>query len=322
MIVLVLDPATSTGYCLVKLSNIVLPMNQPILNIIQPNNKIVLDLSKPLCSTMSSLSISTSSTQGLNISKPYPISPSISSNSIILPPTSTHNKNISLSLVRPIITSPRTSYTSPLVSLSLVSHSNISEEITSESIATIYEQGFIDVNTISEYQGDHSIDLMQKLEILIDKHKVEHIAIEDYFFSGKFANGSNVNVAYRTAIHILSRQKKIPYSILNISLWKKYVGGSTTPSKSQKDKWGVDAAKKLFIQEALYRKYGIKFSNHSLSSKTGNPIKFRNDIIDAVAQAVYFCYEQFGITKIRSTVKNRPDHTFNRIIKGLYVYPT
>lgn len=154
--------------------------------------------------------------------------------------------------------------------------------------AHIYDYGFLDVDCSSEYQGDHCIDLMNKVESLVMIHGVDVITIEDYFFSKRFATGSTVNVAYRTAIHILCRRLEIPYVILNINLWKKFVAGRSSPTKQQKQQWGV-SAKKMYIQDSLYKKWGFTFPEHSLSKKTGKPIKFRMDIVDAVGQTVYYC---------------------------------
>src|SRR5690348_3867431 len=94
--------------------------------------------------------------------------------------------------------------------------------------ADVYEYGFIDVTTTSEFQGDHCLDLMDRIQTIIDEQNqwggVDHITVEDFFFSKRTATGCHVNVAFRTAIHILSRQNEIPYSILNISMWKAFVG--------------------------------------------------------------------------------------------------
>ena len=98
-----------------------------------------------------------------------------------------------------------------------------------DNVATIFETGFIDaITSKSIYQGDHCISLMEKVEALIIKHNIEHIGIEDYFFSSKFTSGANINIAYRTAIHITARKNNIPYTILNVSSWKKYIAGTTT----------------------------------------------------------------------------------------------
>lgn len=188
--------------------------------------------------------------------------------------------------------------------------------------ADIYEYGFIDVDASSEYQGDHCIDLMNRLQTIIDEHAVEHIAVEDYFFSKRFVNGCNANAAYRTAIHILARNNELGYTILNVSAWKTYVGGRSTPTKEQKQQWGAEAAKKLYIQQALWDTFGFRFPNHSLSETTGKPIAFRYDIVDVVGQAVFYCGMicKVPADQITMSVVPAPDVTFNRKIKKCFVY--
>jgi len=168
--------------------------------------------------------------------------------------------------------------------------------------ADVYEYGFIDVDISSNYQGDHCVDLMDKILGLITKHKINHMAIEDYFFSNRFRSGSNVNGAFRTAIHIVARQNKIDYTILNISAWKTFVSGKTKPTKEQVTKWGKEPAKKLYIQQALWENYKFRFPNHCISQKTGKPIAFRFDIVDVVGQAVYFCCLVNGVKKDKMTM--------------------
>lgn len=153
--------------------------------------------------------------------------------------------------------------------------------------AQMYAYGHIDVDTSSDFQGDHCIDLTDKIESLMEEHLVDCVALEDYFFSRKFVNGSSVNAAYRTAIHILCRKRGLPYTILNVSLWKTYVAGRSTPTKEQKKRWGPKA-KKYFIQEALWKSYQIRFPNYALSNKNRR-ICFRSDVVDAVAMGIYFC---------------------------------
>ncbi len=187
--------------------------------------------------------------------------------------------------------------------------------------ANIYEYGFIDVDITSNYQGDHCIDLMNKIKKLIEANSVNHIAIEDYFFSNRFRNGSNVNGAFRTAIHILARQHSIEYTILNISSWKTYVAGRSTPTRHQKAKWGIHS-KKLYMQEALWQNFGFRFPNHSISQTTNKPISFRFDIVDVVSQAVYFCGLVKGVNKsnITMSVKHASDHKWKKSPKHLFVY--
>jgi hypothetical protein len=88
-------------------------------------------------------------------------------------------------------------------------------------------------------------------------------------------------------IHLKCRQLGLDYDILNISLWKNFVNGRTRPAKDQVAKWGKEPAKKLMTQESLYKRWNIEFPNHSISNLTNKPIKFRYDIVDAVAMAIF-----------------------------------
>lgn len=189
--------------------------------------------------------------------------------------------------------------------------------------ADIYEYGYIDVDTTSEYQGDHCISLMNRIQELIDQHEVSWICVEDFFFSKRFVNGCNVNAAFRTAIHILARQNNIDYTILNISSWKTFVSGRSTPTKEQKQMWGKEPAKKLAIQEALWEWWGFRFPNHSISESTGKPILFRFDIVDVVGQAVYYCGMICGVPSkaITLSVEVPEDVTFTRQVKKRFIYP-
>ena len=187
--------------------------------------------------------------------------------------------------------------------------------------ATIYEYGFIDVDTTSLYEGDWCIDLQKKVWNIMNHHMVDEVAIEDYFFSSRFASGTNVNMAYRTAIHMLCREQGLKYDILNVSQWKKHVAGRSTPTKEQKKKWGKEAAKKLYMQQALYDIYNIKFPNHSLSSKTGKPVLFRYDIVDAVAQAIFHCESKYRVKNIHVPVSIPPDVVFKKVSKKMFIYP-
>ena len=159
---------------------------------------------------------------------------------------------------------------------------------TNRKLASIYEYGFLEVDTTSDFSGDWCLDLQRQLRKIIRDHMVEHIAMEDFFFSKRFANGSKVNVELRTAIAMLARELGLKYTILSITEWKKYIAGRSTPTKEQKKQWGTKS-KKLMIQQALWERKKIRFPNHSLSKKTGKPIAFRMDIVDVVAQSIYFC---------------------------------
>jgi len=155
-------------------------------------------------------------------------------------------------------------------------------------IGTILEYGFYEVNNKSEYVGDWCIDLQKWLEDKIKKENILEVIREDYFFSKQFKTGSSVNVSYRTAIDITSRGLKLPYHVISPSTWKSFICGRSTPTKEQKTIYGNKEAKKYMIQEALYSKYKIKFPNYLKSHKNGRNIKFKHDIVDAVAMGIYF----------------------------------
>lgn len=186
------------------------------------------------------------------------------------------------------------------------------------SIAEIKQWGFIDVDQ-HNYAGDQYIDLLSKVENLIKSNNIDRVAIEDYFFSQRSAQGSTLNCAYRAVIHLKCRQLKIHYDILNISLWKSFINGRTTPTKDQKLKWGKEPAKKLMTQESLFKRWGIRFPNHSISNLTNKPIKFRYDIVDAVAMAVFHAsiYMNAKIIKYSLSVT---DIDWKKTPKGTYEY--
>jgi len=185
--------------------------------------------------------------------------------------------------------------------------------------ASIVKYGFIEVGE-HKYNGDRCIEMMNNVEKLVHEHNIDDVCIEDYFFSNKFANGCDVNAAFRTAIHIKLRELNLPYEILNISLWKKFTAGRSTPTKEQKKKWGKDPAKKLMMQLALWEKYNIRFPNHSLSLKTGKPIKFRYDVVDAVSQGIFYCKIFLNVSNIACDVICPDDFEFKKAPKVMFKY--
>ena len=186
--------------------------------------------------------------------------------------------------------------------------------------ATIYEYGFIEIDCNTDFDGDRCISMMQQVKKLIDDNGVTHIAIEDYYFSKKSAMGGTLNVALRTAIHIQARLLNIDYTILNISNWKKFISGRSKPTKEQIAKWGKEASKKLMTQQSLWDKWKFKFPNHSLSLKTGKPIKFRYDIVDAVGQAVFYCLLHLNLREVQLSVTPVEDVEM-KPSKGMFKYP-
>lgn len=187
--------------------------------------------------------------------------------------------------------------------------------------ADIYEYGFLEVQDDTDFDGDRCINLMNQVKDIILKHGVTEIALEDYFFSKRFASGGTLNVAFRTAIWIQARMLGLNYTILNISNWKKFIAGRSTSTKEQKALWGKEPSKKIMIQQALWEKYKFRFPNHSISKKTGKPIKFRYDVVDAVGQAVFFCRLHLNLTEVELSVKASDDVIFKTKSKAQFNYP-
>uniref|UniRef100_A0A6C0CKV4 Holliday junction resolvase RuvC n=1 Tax=viral metagenome TaxID=1070528 RepID=A0A6C0CKV4_9ZZZZ len=169
----------------------------------------------------------------------------------------------------------------------------------------------------AEQSGRLLVDLENKVKDIIEKYSIVLIGIEDYFFSSKTCTGSSMNAHYRAVLHCLANRMNIPYVVLNISLWKKFVTGLKKPTKDQVKKWGKAPSQKIFIQDALWKKYKFRFPNWQTSKKSGKPIKFKHDAIDSVGMAVYFGRIHLNLDSVTLGVVPPPD---NPKIKSVYVY--
>lgn len=185
----------------------------------------------------------------------------------------------------------------------------------------IIEYGCIDVDDSSVYMGDWCLNLIRRLDILQDRIEASEISCEDYFFGSRFASGANVNPTYRAAIYMWARRNSMHYEILNISNWKVFAAGRSTPTKEQKLKWGKDPAKKLMIQQALWERWKIRFPNHSISEHTKKPIQFRYDVVDAVAQGMYAAYLRYKCKTFSCSVEVPADVEFKKPNKKAFIYP-
>lgn len=179
--------------------------------------------------------------------------------------------------------------------------------------------GFIDIEQNDTYLGDQYISVLNHVGSLIILHDIKKVALEDYFFSHRSPMGANINCSYRAMIQMKCRQLGLHYEILNISLWKKYINGRSVPTKEQKIKWGKEPSKKLMTQESLFKTWGIRFPNHSISQLTGKPIKFRYDIVDAVAMAIFYASIYLHVNKIQYSLPVN-DFKWNKIPQGTYDY--
>jgi len=151
---------------------------------------------------------------------------------------------------------------------------------------TLVDYGFFKLKTV-EYVGDQLIQMMVEVKELIEKFKPYHIVVEDYFFSRRFRQGSNMNPAFRAAIHIIVRLLELPYTIINPIDWKKFVAGRVKPTKEEVKKYGKELSKKVMIRDALVSKYNIIFPD-MISDASGKKVKFKYDISDACAMGIYY----------------------------------
>jgi len=178
------------------------------------------------------------------------------------------------------------------------------------------------VDKTSKFFADHCLSLTKQVEKIMAKHSVTHIAMEDYFFSPKAINNCKLNISLRTAVAMLARQRGMEYTMLNMVLWKKFIAGCTNPTREQEAKWGKRGAKKLFIQDALWKCWQIRFPNHLLSKVTGKPVVFCHDITDVVGQAIYYCIKTWDLKKeqIKYTIPVSPDIKFKKPPHHQYQY--
>ena len=190
---------------------------------------------------------------------------------------------------------------------------------TDDDSAEIYDYGFLSIPD-NDHMGIQYQSFIDKLQQLIDDHGIHEIAHEDYFFSKFASQGANLNCAYRAMIQLVAAKNHIPYTVLNITLWKKYINGASRPTKLQKSMWGKEPAKKLMTQESLWKKWQIRFPNHSLSEKTGKPIKFKYDIVDAVGMGIFFLAIFKNIVNFTVTKEIPDDVEFKKENKTMYKY--
>lgn len=174
------------------------------------------------------------------------------------------------------------------------------------SIFHIDDCGYIEISK-SEYTGDMCLEMQEKVNALFEKHKPDEMVIEDYIFSGRKCQGAHLNVYIRGALHMLCRKHKKPYTIASISNWKSIIAGKSMPSTDMKKYYGKELANKIFIQEALWLRYNIRFPNHSLSSKTQKPIGLKYDMIDAVGITIAHVYSIYNVKNVTFHKQFPPD---------------
>lgn len=157
---------------------------------------------------------------------------------------------------------------------------------------------FLEIDTKSDYIGDACISLKTQVKEIIENFNVDEVCVEDYFMSSRKCQGANMNVYFRGAIYILCRELNIHYDIIPVWGWKSFVSGQITPNKEMKKYYGKELANKIFIQEALWIRYKLRFPNYSISKNTGKPISIRYDMIDSVGIGLFHIHKRYNCQKL------------------------
>ena len=183
----------------------------------------------------------------------------------------------------------------------------ISRLDTNSGSMTLIENGYI-VTEKSEYIGDMCLEFQKSASDIINKYEdVEEIVLEDYMFSKSKCQGAQVNVFLRGALMMLCRQLKKPYWVMSVSNWKSIIAGRGMPTRECAKYYGKALANKIFIQEALWLRYNIRFPNHSISHKTGKPISLKYDIVDATGINIAHVYSNHNIKNVHNDINIQPD---------------
>jgi len=148
------------------------------------------------------------------------------------------------------------------------------------------------------------------LKKMIQIYKPDLLLFEDYFFASKFAAGASVSVELRGVLKLCAFNHAIDYTMIDPAKWKrillysvvdKLTGKEYTRVKSDKGKiikwrkilrkkYGKLKAKKMITVLAL-ELLGCACPKKIRNPKTGNMIKFRYDISDALGILVAYLIE-------------------------------
>ena len=177
-------------------------------------------------------------------------------------------------------------------------------EIYKESkVIHLVQCDFLEIETKEDgYIGDACISLQNQIRELINKYNVQEVCAEDYFMSSKKCQGANMNVYFRGAIYIACRELGLHYDIIPVWGWKSFIAGQTTPGKEMKKYYGKELANKIYIQEALWTRYNLRFPNYSISKNTNKPISLRYDMIDSVGIGLFHIHRRHNCTSLINMV--------------------
>lgn len=191
-------------------------------------------------------------------------------------------------------------------------------EIHTNSVELL-ECGYINIDK-QQYTGDMCLNLQESAKVLIKKYDdIEEVVLEDYMFSQSKCQGAQINLFLRGALMMLCRTLNKPYWVAPVSNWKSIIAGRSTPTRECIKYYGKALANKIFIQEALWVRYSIRFPNYSVSEKTKKPIAFRYDIIDATAINIAHAYSVHNIKNVVDSIDHLPDINY-KVSKKHYSY--
>lgn len=138
-----------------------------------------------------------------------------------------------------------------------------------------------------KYEGDRYRKAYDWVRSLVRVTKPDHIAIEGYFFSKKFATGTDVNSEIRGVMKMALADCGVDYEVINPSDWKRALCGRTTSTRQEKKKYGKEKSKKLMTVHALVN-LGLKCPKRIINPHTNRKSNFKFDVSDALGILLFY----------------------------------
>lgn len=146
---------------------------------------------------------------------------------------------------------------------------------------------------------------------LIQRFAPTTIIMEGYFFSKRFATGTNIGPELRGVLKMAAHTFGVPVYISDPAGWKRQILHAVIEQKINppyhrlksndskiarwkkllKKQYGKDKAKKIIVVEAL-EMLGYKLPTKIINKATGRKIAFRFDVSDAIGILIAFLGEQ------------------------------
>lgn len=134
--------------------------------------------------------------------------------------------------------------------------------------------------------GERCLELERHVEALLDAlvadGPIEHVFIEDYFFSSRACNGVTLNVKFRAVIEMCVCRRALPYTLVHPGRWFATVVGSVPKRTPTRERKALTAL-------ALERAYGIVIP--SREGRRATP----SDVYDAIAIGVHGIAGYIGV---------------------------